>query len=615
MEVASGAAEPANTLARLFGIAESPTLDLLERLVGLGGLVSDPNPPEESWLSAAGHSGAVRAQEALCPLLIECKSRESQLADVFTEEVLELDLRRLKARFDSVHTGLRKVGPAYRKDRRQLAGAALSGKFTKALIDSLPDAVSWQEVRRKLTSTEAEQAEAIGDHYWPPGFDQARTLIERLDETIGDVDEWAAFVTSRDELVQDGLDQIVEAAIQQNFADDQVEEAIERSVLQSWIDHLLQADDRLRHSRAIDRVLHHRRQHPNPSIGVVTLSQPQQVAIEDRIFERREAEPELNDLQYDDRLAGFFVKNLENVQGDERDIMILSVGYGPDEHGRLTMNFGPMNYRGGERRLNVAVTRARCRFEVVCSIDPDSITDGNPTLGYLRRYLNYARRRGVAVPEVDPGGSRGDPESPFEEEVLGSLRRLGHAVEPQVGAAGYRIDIGVRHPRRPGAYLLGVECDGASYHSSLVARDRDRLRQDVLEGLGWTIHRIWSASWFNDRRAEERRLDDFIRDLLDDHGPADGPTGPASPADESPDPAQDVAQPPEVEVEVEAADFSRPPDWTVAYEEPRQPVGNQIARRFSFTDRNARPHICEMIEGFLSNNPYHVHWDVVRQLV
>ena len=157
----------------------------------------------------------------------------------------------------------------------------------------------------------------------------------------------------------------------------------------------------------------------------------------------------------------------------------------------------------------MAITRARRRVEVVATISAGDIVSDNPSIKHLQRYLDYAERGQPAL-AVDLEGSQGDAESPFEEEVLNSLRSMGHDAVPQVGVAGYRIDVGVRHPTKPGSYLLGVECDGASYHSSKVARDRDRLRQEVLEGLGWSIHRIWSTSWFADRRGEERRLADAI---------------------------------------------------------------------------------------------------------
>jgi hypothetical protein len=202
-----------------------------------------------------------------------------------------------------------------------------------------------------------------------------------------------------------------------------------------------------------------------------------------------------------------FVKNIENVQGDERDVILVSVGYGPAvAGGRLTsMSFGPVNGEGGERRLNVLFTRARVRCEVFASFDPGDI-DVSRTAGegprILKRFLEYAKTG--RLEEHSPTGLGAD--SPFEEDVADVISSLGFLADPQVGSAGFRIDIGVRHPDRPGTYVLAVECDGAAYHSALWARERDRLRQDVLEHLGWRFHRIWSTDWFYNRGAEIERL-------------------------------------------------------------------------------------------------------------
>jgi len=312
--------------------------------------------------------------------------------------------------------------------------------------------------------------------------------------------------------------------------------------------------NRIEAEAVVERVLHHRRCHPHLTIGVVTLSSAQRSAIDDAVERRALREPGLRDLATSDRLDGFFVKNLENVQGDERDLIILSIGYGPDENGKLTMNFGPMNNEGGERRLNVAVTRARQRVEVICSFAPGEIRTNNPTIKHLARYLDFAER-GVSALALDLRESQGDAESPFEEEVLRSLREMGHDVTPQVGVANYRIDIGVRHPSEPGRFLLGVECDGATYHSSKDARSRDRLRQQVLEGLGWRIHRIWSTAWYAYRPGEERRL----RDAIDDALHADGRT----------EPPQTTEAPSDVALEVDSRDFEAIPDWVHNYTEPR----------------------------------------------
>ncbi len=254
------------------------------------------------------------------------------------------------------------------------------------------------------------------------------------------------------------------------------------------------------------RVLHHFETRPGQSLGVVALSQSQAAAIELAVEEARQARPDLDRFFTEDRLGGFFVKNLESVQGDERDVMIMSVGYGPDQHGRLSQNFGPINRPGGWRRLNVAVTRARYRMELVASFTGDELRDSdNESVQHLKRYLQYAQH-GPAVLAQQLVQEQAEPESPFEESVLEVLQSWGYQIQPQVGVAGYRIDLGLRHPEAPGSYALGIECDGAMYHSSKVARDRDRLREEVLNGLGWKLYRIWGTDWYRDRVGAQNRL-------------------------------------------------------------------------------------------------------------
>jgi very-short-patch-repair endonuclease len=261
-------------------------------------------------------------------------------------------------------------------------------------------------------------------------------------------------------------------------------------------------------SAVVDRVLHHARVYPELSLGVVALSSAQAETIEDFVDRQRTLHPELDDYFSAGRLDGFFVKNLENVQGDERDIILLSIGYGPDESGKFTMNFGPLNREGGWRRLNVAITRARRRIEVLTSFGPEQmrIADSRARgTAELHRYLEYLQQ-GPAALAIELGDDLRDVESPFEEEVLRTLTSWGYQVVPQVGTAGYRVDLGIRHPEQPGRFLLGVECDGAAYHSSKIARDRDRLRQQVLEGLGWNLHRVWGPSWYRHREMAEEDL-------------------------------------------------------------------------------------------------------------
>ena len=195
------------------------------------------------------------------------------------------------------------------------------------------------------------------------------------------------------------------------------------------------------------------------------------------------------------------------MQGDERDFIIFSIGYGKDHNGKLTMNFGPLNKEGGHRRLNVAITRAKMRVDIFSSITHHDFAARLNGRGVkaLKSYLKFADlgMQAFADPKSDDVG---ETESPFEEDVLQEIKNLGYDVVPQRGCAGYRIDLAIRHPEREGEFILGVECDGATYHSSLIARDRDRLRQEVLEGLGWKIHRIWSTQWFFNRENEIEKL-------------------------------------------------------------------------------------------------------------
>jgi very-short-patch-repair endonuclease len=253
----------------------------------------------------------------------------------------------------------------------------------------------------------------------------------------------------------------------------------------------------------------HAKTRPNETLGIITFSQAQQHAIEDALEKAGEDDPTNRAFFSESRPTAerVFVKNLESVQGDERDVIILSVGYGKDVDGRLSYNFGPLNRSGGGRRLNVAVTRAKSEMIVVSSIDDHDLdaskcSEGGPKL--VRLYLEYARLGG-SLQGVTTYTGRG-VDSPFEEDARLVLSSAGHKVHLQVGASGYRIDLAVCHPQRPGEYVLAVECDGATYHSSPTARDRDRLRDRTLKAFGWKVHRIWSRDWFRRRNEEIERL-------------------------------------------------------------------------------------------------------------
>lgn len=254
-----------------------------------------------------------------------------------------------------------------------------------------------------------------------------------------------------------------------------------------------------------------------PSIGVITFNSQQQDLIQDLLDQARTDRPHLEWFFAEDREEPVIVKNLENVQGDERDVMVFSITFGPDIAGKISMTFGAVNKDGGEKRLNVAVTRAKSEFHVFSSISADDI-DLNRTksLGvkHLKNYLDYAERGIVALAAMDEG-SLGDADSPFEISVAQALQAKGWEVRTQVGVSGFRIDLGVVHPDKAGAFLAGVECDGATYHRSATARDRDQIREAVLRNLGWEILRIWSTDWFMRQQDALKRIDDALHQLLE----------------------------------------------------------------------------------------------------
>lgn len=252
------------------------------------------------------------------------------------------------------------------------------------------------------------------------------------------------------------------------------------------------------------------------TIGVVTLNAEQQKLIEDLLDEERRNDPSIDSFFVDSTIEPIFVKNLESVQGDERDIIYLSITYGPDRAGRRSLNFGPMNREGGERRLNVAITRARKELLVFSSLRAEEIELSRTQavgVSELKYFLEYAERGARAFADSTPG-SLGEFDSPFEQCVAASLQTRGWVIHTQVGASTFRIDLGVVHPDAPGVYLAGVECDGATYHRSATARDRDKLRQQVLEALGWNILRVWSTDWWIDSETALNRLDADLHRLF-----------------------------------------------------------------------------------------------------
>lgn len=250
-------------------------------------------------------------------------------------------------------------------------------------------------------------------------------------------------------------------------------------------------------AEVVRQIITHAETRPSESLGVIAMGIKHADRVEGVLFEALKERPELDEFFNGSGEERFFVKNLERVQGDERDAILLTVGYGKTPEGRLLYHFGPLNLEGGARRLNVAVTRARRRLTLVSSfgshdMDPNrQMSDG---AALLRDYLRYAESGGANLGEH---ALERPALNPFEIDVRDTLARNGISVVPQLGVCGYLIDFAVQHPRELGRFVLAIECDGATYHSSATARDRDRLRQEQLERLGWRFHRIWSTDWFS----------------------------------------------------------------------------------------------------------------------
>lgn len=261
--------------------------------------------------------------------------------------------------------------------------------------------------------------------------------------------------------------------------------------------------------RVAKEVFEHIKNYPNRTLGVITFGVVQELAIESVINKLRKLHPEYEGFFAEDKHEAFFVKSLENVQGDERDTIIFSIGYAKDSTGKMAMRFGPLSMVGGERRLNVAITRAKYNVKLIGSIVPtdidiDRVSQNGPKL--LRKYIEFAMSGPDAIMNENDESEQLEFDSPFETSVYNFLEAQGYKVEKQIGCSGYRIDLGIKHPKYSGIYVLGIECDGATYHSSRTARERDRLRHDVLEMMGWKIYRLWSTDWIKDIVNEKQRL-------------------------------------------------------------------------------------------------------------
>lgn len=267
--------------------------------------------------------------------------------------------------------------------------------------------------------------------------------------------------------------------------------------------------------RIVKAILTHMTNHPNESLGVATFNTTQMELINQLLDAEEKTNPFVQAYKgkWHKDNEPFFIKNLETVQGDERDCVFISFTYGRDVRGNMYQRFGPINGNNGHRRLNVLFTRSKLRTEVFTSMHPEDVLVGpESSLGVkaMQGYLRYAKTGVLEQAQLGDGPEPND----FEIAVGNSLKDSGLDVHSQVGVAGYFIDLAVCHPNRVGSYILGIECDGATYHSAKSARDRDRLRQSNLENLGWQIHRIWSTDWLRNRRAEVERVTQKVHNLV-----------------------------------------------------------------------------------------------------
>ena len=261
--------------------------------------------------------------------------------------------------------------------------------------------------------------------------------------------------------------------------------------------------------RVVEEAITQMTNHPEKSLAIVAMNVKQKEYIRE-LFEyqlsNNSAVSDYYDNWKESELEPFIIRNLESIQGDERDVIIVSTVYGPNEQGHVRQDFGPINRYYGPRRLNVLFSRAKEKLILVTSLRPGDIkleaAQNQKGKAALQEYISFAS---TGILDVGEDLER-EPDSDFEIAVINQLKDHGFEAVPQVGVEGFRIDIGVRHPDFPYGFIAGVECDGATYHSSKSARDRDKIRQDILEGLGWKIYRIWSTDWFQDSEKETQKM-------------------------------------------------------------------------------------------------------------
>jgi very-short-patch-repair endonuclease len=284
-------------------------------------------------------------------------------------------------------------------------------------------------------------------------------------------------------------------------------------------------------NHVVDLIAQHAHGRPNVSLGVIAFGVEHARRIEKELERRALDDPTLDEFVKATGDEPFFVKNIERVQGDEREVIVLTVGYARGTDGRLRYNWGPVLQEGGFRRVNVAISRARSQMVLVTSFKAEEIDErGSEAEGFqlMRRFIIFAATGGQ---DFGDEGEQDVPLNPFEYDIYQRLTDAGLHVVPQWGVGGYRLDFAIRHPSNPGAFVLAVEADGAAYHSGLVARERDRLRQEQLEARGWRFVRIWSTDWFYNPQAQlDRVLAEYETRLAELNGLTHRRSGPASSA-------------------------------------------------------------------------------------
>ncbi|MGE4550241.1 MAG: AAA domain-containing protein, partial [Opitutales bacterium] len=280
-------------------------------------------------------------------------------------------------------------------------------------------------------------------------------------------------------------------------------------------------------ARVVELIVEHAKCFPDRSLGVAVLNLRQAIRIEDLFDERVAEDPSL--LDFLNRWQGtpeyFFIKNLENVQGDERDVILIATVFGRNSEGKVYQRFGPISQGQGENRINVLITRAKKRLIVCTSLEPNDISLQKEGPQVLSRYLSYAATGDIPTASID---TKAGIASPWGKWLHDRLEADGYEVDLRVGVSGWRVNLGIKHPDRQGDYLCGIELDGDTYHDAPGARDRDVQRQAILEAKGWNIQRLWSVDFFHDPESEYARLRHAIEKLLSKKDPVPEDTSEAT---------------------------------------------------------------------------------------